>query len=187
MGIVVVGDALTIPGVISNDDSAGGPASLTCNAVGSGTITGNVILSGQNTYTADTFVTGGTLILYPQSLIGAGSLSVNENTTLGLNVTAGGHSECLLSDAGRGGTANGIVTLNITNGTLSGNPTLPAIKSTNVLSAAGTNIAIVLQGSGYQPGQFPLISYAGTPLNSLSNFHVCGHAFSSWPHSHACE
>ena len=154
------GKVATVSGVIDNGANTygitkGGPSTL--------------VLTAANTYKGATVVSGGALDVLPSSLSGAGSLTISEGATLGLDVTGGG-STLNVSSLTLGGATNGIVTLNLTNGALSGNPSFPAITSAGALSAAGTNIVIVLQGSGYVEGQFPLISYAGTALNSLSNF-----------------
>ena len=57
--------------------------------------------------------------------------------------------------------------LNISYGTLGGNPFNPAISDASintgtVLTANGTNIVINLSGSGFDSGQFPIIKYSGS-------------------------
>ncbi len=58
-------------------------------------------------------------------------------------------------------------TLNLSYGSLGGNPFQPAISDVSinagtVLTADGTNIVINLSGSGFLAGQFPLVKYSGS-------------------------
>ena len=71
---------------------------------------------------------------------------------------------------------NGTATLNINYGTLTANPSTAALTVTTSdgFLADATNIAINLSGIGLTVGQFPLISYTGTPLQNITNFNLTG-------------
>jgi len=97
----------------------------------------------------------------------AKNIVVGTNSTLSLN----------LNSSATGITASGTLTLqdNTTNsfnfGSLTANPSAPAISSAGI-SAPGSTIYIIVSASGLQTGTFTLIKYAGTALGSVANFQL---------------
>jgi autotransporter-associated beta strand protein len=117
-------------------------------------------LTGYNTYTGPTVVAAGTLFVamatssYPSS----SALVASNGTTLNIDITGG--STLQTPSAKLDGTI-----LNLTYGTLSGNPSQAAINNSSFsgipLSATGTNV-INISGTGFaENGVVPLIDYAG--------------------------
>jgi fibronectin-binding autotransporter adhesin len=150
------GNGGTYTGSINN--SAG---SLGLIKVGVGTQT----LSGSLTYTGPTFVAGGTLNFTPSSFVPSvpGSFTVS-NAVLGVDSSVGVSLQL----------GNVILKDNATNsftyGTLSANPTFPALNLSGSLTAPSTNVVIAFTALGLKAGTFPLIKYTGTTLPDLSNF-----------------
>lgn len=117
-------------------------------------------LSGYNTYTGPTVLAEGTLAVaaatwsYPPE----SALVASNGTTLNLDVTGG--ATMLTPSAKLDGT-----TLNLSYGTLFGNPSQATLNSSSysglALSATGTNV-INISGTGFGSGVVPLIDYTGT-------------------------
>ena len=132
----------TYSGVISN-----GAGSSALTKVGSGTLT----LSGVNTYTGNTTISAGHLVLAGGALSG--------NGTIGTNVTVS-------SGAGFGGT--GTLTGNITlaNGsTLLSNPAGPLAITGNLAFSGNVTVAPVA-GATLTPGNYTLYTFTGTRTGS---------------------
>jgi fibronectin-binding autotransporter adhesin len=128
---------------------------------GSGTLT----LNGASTYSGPTVVTGGTLVYSPNTITypTINSLSIYSNGTVLVNVNNG--ASLPVGNL----TLNSNSVLKLSYDFSGGNPTVAAVGVTNI-SAPGTNIVIRITGFGAAVGQFPLISYTGTPLANLNNF-----------------
>ncbi len=123
---------------------------------------GALTLAAGNTYTGATRVLGGTLNLNPGTLITPGDLIVS-NGAVAFDVSSG----TSFTPANLVLPTNSI--LNLAYGTLTGNPAVPAIAASGALTVGGSN-TIVITGSGWVTGQFPLISYTGATLPNLNNF-----------------
>jgi autotransporter-associated beta strand protein len=173
----------TFSGTIQNSSGT-----LSLIKIGAGTET----LSGGFTYSGNTVVAGGTLGLTSASGVPSspGSLIVSNGAVLAANASSGtplpannvvvGTNSTLnltLSSAANGINAVGLTLQdNATNsfnyGTLTVNPTAPAINVAGGVSAPGINIVISISGLGLKTGTFTLIKYTGTPLASIANFHL---------------
>jgi autotransporter-associated beta strand protein len=180
--------SLTINGLSGSgtvDTEAGGTPTLTIGANGdSGTFTGSIqnssgalsvtktgagteTFSGGYSYSGTTLVTGGTLSLNTAgNLPGTpGNFTVNNGAVLQVDVSSGNSLP-----------VNNLVLGNSTNifgyGTVTANPTYPAVNCTGGISAPGTAIVIALTATGLQPGTITLIKYTGTALASLANFQL---------------
>ena len=175
----------TFSGTIQNSS---GTLSLT--KVGAGTET----LSGGYTYSGATTVAGGTLSLNSASSIlpsSPGNLVISNGAVLTANVSSGiplpannvvvGTNSTL--NLILNSTANGInaaasltfqdnATNNFNYGSLTGNPTAPAINVAGGISAPGSSIVINISGSGLTTGTFALIKYATGTLVSIANFQL---------------
>jgi autotransporter-associated beta strand protein len=125
---------------------------------------GTLTLNGANTYSGPTVVTGGTLVYSPNTFTYPmiNSLSISNGTVL-VNVNKG--ASLPVGNL----TLNSNSVLNLSYNFSGGNPTAAALGVTNI-SAPGTNILIRIIGFGAAVGQFPLISYTGTPLANLNRF-----------------
>ncbi len=123
---------------------------------------GSLTLGTGNTYTGNTVILGGTLNLSPSTLSTPGSLVIS-NASLALDATSGSSFSVVNL------TVQSNAVINIAYGALGGNPGFAALAASGTLTAAGTN-TIVITGSGWALGQFPLISYTGTTLPNLNNF-----------------
>jgi fibronectin-binding autotransporter adhesin len=126
--------------------------------LGSGTLT----LSGANTYQGSTKLGGGTLAIASANYPSASALTLSNSTAANLDV-AGGTATLATPSL----TLWTNTTLNLSYGTLGGNPFQPAISDVTInagtaLTASGTNIVINISGSGFTSGQFPLIKYSGS-------------------------
>jgi len=178
---------LTINGLNGSgtvDTTANGSPTLTIGANGdSGTFSGplqnsvgnlNVVKVGAGTetfssgftYGGNTVVAGGTLALNTAGSLPStpGNLTVSNNAALALDVSSGNSLP-----------VNNLILGNSTNifsyGTVSANPTVPAINATGGISTPGTSV-INLAATGLRPGTITLIKYTGTPLASLANIQV---------------
>ena len=180
-GGVVTGITVTSPGsgygsgetfgasydiIISGGGGSGATvsgATLIPNVSGGLTKVGNgaLTLAAYNTYSGTTLVLGGTLNLTNSALSNPSDLIVS-NATLALDASGSAYAPVNVSLL-----TNGAVTF--VYGSLGGNPSSAAIAATGNLTSSGTNI-INISGSGLTLGQFPLISYGGTPLASVSNW-----------------
>jgi len=180
-GGVVTGITVTSPGsgygsgetfgasydiIISGGGGSGATvsgATLIPNVSGGLTKVGNgaLTIAAGNSYTGPTLVLGGTLNLTNSALNTPGDLVVS-NATLALDASGSAYAPVNVSLL-----TNGTVTF--VYGSLGGNPGSAAIAATGNLTSSGTNI-INISGSGFTLGQFPLISYGGTPLASISNW-----------------
>jgi autotransporter-associated beta strand protein len=176
------GDNGTFSGTIQN---SGGTLSLA--KIGAGTET----LSGGFAYSGTTLVAGGTLNL---ALSGAlppspGSVMVSNGAVLAVNSPTGtpvpvnnlviGANSTLSLGVGATTSINaeGSLTLqnnaiiNLNYGSITANPTTPAITALGAVSTPGTNIVISISATGLKPGNFTLIKYgSGSP--SLANFQL---------------
>ena len=126
--------------------------------LGAGTLT----LNGANTYQGATRIGGGTLAISSANYPSSSALTLSNNAALNLDVAGGAATVATPSL-----TLGTNTTLNLSYGSLGGNPFQPAISDVTIntgtaLSAAGTNIVINLSGSGFTAGQFPVIKYAGS-------------------------
>ena len=138
-------------------------------------------------------MTGGTLSLNSASVLPSspGNVVIGTGGALAANVSSGialpannlveGINSTLnltLSSTANGLNANGSLTFqdnatnNLTYGTITANPTAPAINAAGGISAPGTNIVIVISASGLKTGSFTLIKYTGTALGSVANFQL---------------
>lgn len=126
---------------------------------GNGTLT----LSGLgSSYTGPTVVTGGALSLSAGSVNTLNNLTLN-NGALGIALSGG-----TVSFPAANVTLAGTSALNLNYDLLSGTP-IAAISASGSLSASGTTTINVF-GYGWTVGQFPLVTYTGTPLANLNNF-----------------
>ena len=142
-------------------------------------------LSGAYPYSGQTLVAGGTLSLNSASSVPSspGNLVISNGAVLTANASSGtplpannlvvGTNSTLT--LALNGTANGInaagsltfqdnATNNFNYGTLTVNPTAPAINASGGISAPGANIYIGITALGLQPGTFTLIKYTGAAL-----------------------
>lgn len=124
--------------------------------LGAGTLT----LSGANTYQGATKIGGGTLAISYLNYPNTSALTLSNNAALNADVSGGANSLATPSL-----TLGTNTTINISYGVLGGNPFIPAIDNASAtgttLTANGTNIVINISGTGFAPGQFPLIKYSG--------------------------
>ena len=148
----------TLTGVIQNSS---GTLSLT--KLGAGT----EILSGGYSYSGTTLVAGGTLSLNTAATLPAtpGNLVVTNGAVLALDVSSGVSLP-----------VNNLVLGNSTNnlffGTLTANPTVPAINAAGGLVAPGSVVVFNIAATGLRPGTITLVKYTGTPLASIANIQV---------------
>ena len=153
---------LTIAGPISSDGVT--PAALVAAGPGTIILTNTAAASA---YVGPTLVTAGTLSVLASNYTGGGAFSVSNNAALTLNVPNNTELDASNVTLGNGGS----VTLNLAYGALGGvNPSNPALNVTNTFSPTAGNIALNLSGSGFVPGQFPLIDYTGAALPDINNF-----------------
>jgi autotransporter-associated beta strand protein len=165
------------------DTFSGGASTLTLGANGAnGTFTGNIAnstgtlslvkagagaqtLSGVCTYSGPTVLAGGSLNFNPASFVPGtpGGFTVS-NSVIGVDATSG--VSLTIGSLTLGDNA----TNSITYGTLSANPTFPAITLNGSLTAPGTNVVITFTALGLKTGTITLIKYTGTALPNLSNF-----------------
>lgn len=142
-----------------------------CNISGTTTVTGGTLrLNSASTFVASTLVAGNGGVLSVDSSIGnpmvANNVLVGTNSILNLT----------LNSAANGINASGTLTLqdnatiNLNYGSLSVNPSAPAINAAGTVSAPGTNIIIGITALGLKSGTFTLIKYAGATLPNLANF-----------------
>ncbi|HWD91441.1 MAG TPA: autotransporter-associated beta strand repeat-containing protein [Verrucomicrobiae bacterium] len=125
---------------------------------GNGTL--NVTGLGSS-YTGPTSITGGTANFAPGSIANLNNVTVN-NATLGVGLAGG-----TTTFAATGLTLMGNSMLNFNYDLVSGTP-VTAIASSGGLNISGTTV-INVYGYGLSVGQFPLVSYTGTPLANLGN------------------
>ncbi len=126
--------------------------------LGSGTLT----LGGANSYGGPTRIGAGTLAISYANYPSTSALTVSNGAALSADVS-GGTSTLRAPSLTLGTNA----VLNLSYGSLGGNPFQPAISDSSisagtVLTASGTNIVINLSGSGFDSGQFALIKYSGS-------------------------
>ncbi len=182
--------SITIDGLSGSgtvDTEAGGTPTLTVGANGgSGTLTGTInnsagtlsltklgagteTLSGGYTYSGDTVVSGGALSLVTSGTLPstAGNLTVSNGAALTVDVSSGIPLPANNLVFGLGGAI-----YNLNYGTLTLNPTAPAINATGGISAPAASVIINIAATGLQPGTFTLIKYTGPPLASIANFQV---------------
>src|SRR5665213_1160386 len=178
------GDNGTFSGTIQNSS---GTLSLT--KIGAGTET----LSGGFTYSGDTVVAAGTLNVNSAASVPSspGNLIVSNGAVLAVDASAGSPAAANNLVVGTNSTlsltlnsaANGInvagnltyqdnATNNFNYGSLTANPTAPAINVAGGISAPGSSIVINISGSGLTAGTFTLIKYTGTALASIANFQL---------------
>lgn len=126
--------------------------------LGNGTLT----LTGVgSSYTGPTLVTGGALNFAAGSIASSlNNLSVN-NAAIGFAPNGG-----TVSVTGLAFTGNS--TLNLNYDLVSGLP-VAALAVSGSFSISGTTV-INVNGYGFATGQFPLVSYSGTPVGDLNNF-----------------
>lgn len=178
------GDNGTFSGTIQNSS---GTLSLT--KVGAGIET----LSGGYTYSGATVVAGGTLSLVTSGSLPspAGNLTVSNGAVLAVDASSGNPAVANNLVVGTNSTlsltlnstANGInvagnltyqdnATNNFNYGSLTANPTNPAINVAGGISAPGSSIVINISGSGLTAGTFTLIKYTTGTLASVANFQL---------------
>jgi autotransporter-associated beta strand protein len=126
---------------------------------GNGTLT---LTGAGSSYTGPTVVTGGVLSFAPGSVNNLNDVTLNGGA-LGL-VLSYGSGTFYATDLNLAGNA----ALNVNYDLVLGAPATALVVGGN-LSAAGTTV-INVSGYGFTVGQFPILSYAGTPLANLNNF-----------------
>ena len=140
---------------------------LSVTKVGAGT----EVISGDYACSGTTTVAGGTLSLATASGVAStpGSLVISNGAALTVDVSSGNSLPVnnLIFGLGSGNVTNSFIY-----GTLTANPTKPAISANGGISAPGSSIVINISATGLQLGTFTLIKYAGTPLTSIANFQV---------------
>lgn len=124
--------------------------------LGSGTLT----MGGASSYAGPTILREGTFVTGYGKHPATSSLSLSNSAVLTLDVPGGfsfvsAPATTLETDS----------VLNLSYGTVFGNPAQPALTDQSglgtALTALGTNIVINISGSGFASGQFPLIKYTG--------------------------
>jgi fibronectin-binding autotransporter adhesin len=126
--------------------------------IGNGTL--NLTGLGSS-YTGPTTITGGALNLSAGSVASLNNVTVN-NSALGLG-TSGGTTTFSATSL----TLTGNSMLNFNYDLVSGTPVVAL--SSGSLNVSGPTV-INVNGYGFTAGQFPLLSYTGTPLGNLNNF-----------------
>jgi autotransporter-associated beta strand protein len=155
----LTGGGATTPATITG-------AAPTANVSGGLTFSGSgtTTLTGGYTYTGPTVLAAGTLSLGASAVTPsvAGALTIGANATLTLDTSSG--------TALRAGglTLQSPATNNLNYGTLSANPTTPAIQVAGSVSLPGSGAVLNISAFGLKTGTFPLIKYTGTQLASLS-------------------
>jgi autotransporter-associated beta strand protein len=156
--------------IIVSNSSASADSTLTINGPGTFPFSGLIInggprkialtinggtttLTGANTYSGNTLVAGGKLVV-STSQTGAGAFTVNDGATLGVTVASGGGT--LNASSLTLGSAAGATT----EVTLSGPPAAPVINTTT-LATHGT-VTVNILGGGLTLGQFTVIKYSGS-------------------------
>lgn len=178
------GDSGTFSGTIQNSS---GTLSLTKIGAGTETMSGGLFHSGATT------VAGGTLSITTINGVSGvpGDLIVSNGAVLTVDASSGNPGAANNLVVGTNSTlsltpysgANGInvngnltlqdnATMIFNYGTLTANPTAPAINVSGGLSAPGANLVIKITATGLQAGTFTLIKYTGTAPASLANFQV---------------
>jgi autotransporter-associated beta strand protein len=178
------GDNGTFSGTIQNSSGT-----LSLAKVGAGTET----LSSGYTYSGNTVVAGGTLSLTTSGSLPStpGGLIVSNLANLTINASSGtalpannvvlatnGTVNLALNPTAIGINASGNLTYqdNATNnfafGTVTGNPTAPAINVAGGIFAPGSNVVINITATGLKIGTFTLIKYTTGTLASLANFQL---------------
>lgn len=179
--------------------AAGGTATFSGNILENSGGTLNVLKTGAGTetfstgygYIGTTTVAGGALDLITSAALPStpGDMVVSNGAVLNVNATTGtalpvrnlvtaANSTLNLAltptasgiSATSGLTFQNNATNNFSFGTLTANPTAPAITAAGSISAPGANIVITISALGLKPGTFTLIKYSGTPLASVANF-----------------
>jgi autotransporter-associated beta strand protein len=154
--VTLVGGGFTTPATLGTP-VLGAATSGGLTKLNGGTLT----LSGGYTYTGDTMILGGGFSV-ASSLVTpatAGSLTVsNANLTLDLS---GGTALPANNLTLQNNTTN-----NFNYGTVSVNPSFPAINANGSFSVPGTGIVINIGAFGLKTGQFTLIKYTGTALSA---------------------
>jgi len=122
---------------------------------------GSLTFSNANAYTGPTRLGAGSLGIAAWNYPPGSALVMSNGTTLNLDVNGGGASLASPSV-----TLDHNTTLSLDYGTLSANPSVPAVSDASTagttLAARGTGIVLNVRGSGFAVGQFPLIKYNGT-------------------------
>ena len=114
-----------------------------------------------SSYTGPTTITGGALNFSAGSVANLNNLTIN-NAALGLGLNGG-----TTTFSATGLTLVGNSTLNFNYDLVSGTPV--SALSSGSLNVSGTTV-INVNGYGFTVGQFPLVTYTGTPLADLNNF-----------------
>jgi autotransporter-associated beta strand protein len=168
-----------------NGTIANSLGTLSLVKVGAGTLT----LGAGYSYSGRTLVTGGSLNLVttgtlpgsPGDLVVSNGAVLNVDASVGVplpasNVVVGATSSLNVTPTAETTGINGVSLTfrdNTTNtfiyGTLSGNPSVPAINVTGGLSVPGTNVVLNLSALGLTSGTFTLIDYTGTSPG-ITNF-----------------
>jgi autotransporter-associated beta strand protein len=121
---------------------------------------GTLNLTGASSYKGPTKLGRGGLGLIAAYYPTVSALIMSNSTVLNLDVTGGAAALAAPSV-----TLDDNVTLNLKYGTLSGNPSAPAISDATLtgtmLTARGTNLVLNVTGTGFVAGQFPLLKYSG--------------------------
>jgi fibronectin-binding autotransporter adhesin len=154
-------------GGLYNIDTAGQSVTFAA-ALTSGSVTklgsGTLALTGANTYTGDTVVSGGKLITTTAS-VGPGNYTATNGSTLDVQVAAPG-TQLTMGSLTLGAGASDTSTLQIDTAA-TGNPTVAPVNVTGATTTRGT-VNVALSGSALAPASFPLIAYAGaSPFASL--------------------
>lgn len=179
--------------------AAGGSGTFSGTLVENSSGTLSVVKTGAGTetfsagygYKGTTTVAGGTLSVATSGALPAtpGDMVISNSAALTVDASGGvplpvgnlvvgtnAALELTVNGATNGLNASNSVTLldnaaiSFTYGSVTSNPTAPALNTVGTISAPGVNIVLSVSALGLKVGTFSLVKYTGTPLANIANF-----------------